>query len=540
MNDLIESDILVVGSGISGLLFTLHLTQNTNYTVSLVTKRSLTDTNTDWAQGGIASVLSPKDTFESHIEDTLTAGDGLCKPTVVKEVIENGPDQVRLLESLGVPFDKVNGEFELGKEGGHHERRVAHVKDFTGHAIQSTLTKRIRETKNVQIFENHMMIDLVTVSDKIAGAYVFDKEKKKVLRFQSKLTVLATGGAGKVFLYTSNPDTASGDGIAIAYRAGAIIRNMEFFQFHPTCLYHPYAKSFLISEALRGEGAILKTMDGDHFTPRYHDLADLAPRDIVARAIDSEMKKRGDDHVYLDISFKQKEFIQGHFPHIDSTLKEYGIDMTSEPIPVVPAAHYTMGGIASELNGKTNIAGLLAIGETTNTGLHGANRLASNSLLEGAVMAKNAFSYTKELLDKGIPEYTFSSWDEGTSVESDEAVFVTHAWDEIRRAMWNYVGIVRTDGRLLKAKKRLKLIKDEVQQYYWDYKVSSNLIELRNLIDVANLIIESALLRKESRGAHYRLDYPMHSPDVRDTLAHKILGVFLSEDIHIDEFSPKI
>ncbi len=533
-SQVIRSDVLVIGSGISGLIFTYRLRELSDYSINIITKRQIHESNTRYAQGGIAAVLDPSDNFEGHIQDTLDAGDGLCKLQVVREVVQYGPHIIKKLIELGVEFDRENGNLELGREGGHHHRRIAHVRDYTGKAVEEALVATIKKLDGVNIFENHTAIDLAIVDGKVAGAYVLNTENNEVYNFESKITVLATGGAGKAFLYTSNPDIASGDGISMAYRAGATIRNMEFVQFHPTCLYHPYAKSFLITEALRGEGAILKTISGTRFMPRYHEMAELAPRDKIALAIDKEMKRSGDDHVLLDITFKNPDFIKKRFPLVYSTLMKYGIDMTKTPIPVVPAAHYTVGGIVADLNGKTDIPYLLAVGEVTNTGLHGANRLASNSLLEGAVMGEKAAEYAFDLLEKGIGELSFPPWQTGDAVESDEGVIVTHAWDEIRRAMWNYVGVERTSKRLLRAKKRLKLIHDEIEEYYWNYKVTQPLLELRNLLTVAELIVESALFRKESRGSHYTKDYPEKDPVPRDTLIQKFLGVFPSKPINQD------
>ncbi len=528
-NHVVESDVLVIGSGISALTFTLNLAMNSKYTVNIVTKREIDECNTKYAQGGIAAVLDPEDDFHKHLTDTLVAGDGLCIPEVVEEIVRMGPAIIRQLQEWGVEFDAENGSLDLGREGGHHHRRIAHVRDYTGMAIESALVQQLKRLDSVDIYEHHTAIDLVIIEGKVAGAYVFNNKTGEVYNFQSKVTVLATGGAGKVFLYTSNPDVASGDGIAMAYRAGTTIRNMEFVQFHPTCLYHPYAKSFLITEALRGEGAILKTVSGDRFMQRYHTMGELAPRDKIALAIDAELKRTGDDFVLLDISFKDAEFIVDRFPLVYSTLQRYGIDMTKEPVPVVPAAHYTIGGIATDLNGQTDVKGLFAIGEASNTGLHGANRLASNSLLEGAVMGKKAAQAIIGMLDRGIDSYSFPHWIPGDAVESDEGVIVTHAWDEIRRAMWNYVGIERSTKRLIRAYKRLELIREEINEYYWNYKVTMPLLELRNLLDTAELIVLSALERKESRGSHYMKDFPKKSPEVRDTLIQKNLGVYLSK-----------
>lgn len=526
-----DSDILVVGSGISALIFALKIRELSKFSINIVTKREVMESNTRYAQGGIAAVLDPNDDFNGHINDTLVAGDGLCHPNVVQEVIQKGPNVVNKLLDLGVPFDRDNDDIALGREGGHHHRRIAHVRDYTGKAVEEALVRHVRTLEGVEIFENHTAIDLAIVDGKVAGAYVLDNGSCEVYNFQSKVTVLATGGAGKVFLYTSNPDIASGDGIAMAYRAGATIRNMEFIQFHPTCLYHPYAKSFLITEALRGEGAILKTIGGQRFMERYHEMKELAPRDVIALAIDQEMKRTGDDFVLLDISFKNPDFVIDRFPHVHSTLLKYGIDMTKEPIPVVPAAHYTIGGVRATLKGETDLPNLYVIGEAANTGLHGANRLASNSLLEGAVMGDNAAIEITEFLKRGANSLTFPPWMTGDAVEPDEGVIVTHAWDEIRRAMWNYVGVERTTKRLLRARKRLNLIRTEIEEYYWNYQVTQPLLELRNLLDNAQMIVDSAIFRKESRGAHFTKDYPSSNPIARDTLLQKTLGVFPSSPI---------
>ncbi len=526
-----NSDILVVGSGISALIFTLKVRELSKYSINIVTKREVAESNTRYAQGGIAAVLDPEDDFGGHIKDTLLAGDGLCHRDVVEEVVRKGPQIISQLAQFGVPFDRENGEIALGREGGHHHRRIAHVRDFTGRAVEEALVKNVQALDDVAIYENHTAIDLAIVDGKVTGAYVLDNQNCEVYNYQAKYTVLATGGAGKVFLYTSNPDIASGDGIAMAYRAGATIRNMEFTQFHPTCLYHPYAKSFLVTEALRGEAAILKTIDGRRFMVNYHEMAELAPRDVIALAIDQEMKRTGDDFVLLDISFKDPDFIADRFPHVHSTLLKYGIDMTKEPIPVVPAAHYTIGGVKATIKGETDLPHLYVIGEAANTGLHGANRLASNSLLEGAVMGENAAVQIVEKLKQGATILSFPPWMTGDAVESDEGVIVTHAWDEIRRAMWNYVGVERTTKRLLRAKKRLELIRHEIEEYYWNYQVTQPLLELRNLLDNAQMTVESAIFRKESRGAHFTKDYPFSDPIARDTLLQKKLGVFPSSPI---------
>ncbi|MHA2503096.1 MAG: L-aspartate oxidase [Candidatus Kariarchaeaceae archaeon] len=527
--DIITSDVLVIGSGIAGLLYTYNLVKQSDLSVNLITKRELVESNSRYAQGGVAAVLSPTDNFEAHVEDTLVAGAGLCRPERVREIISLGPDIIDQLTSIGVKFDIEDEAIALGREGGHHARRVAHVADATGQAIMDELVKTITELDHVRIFEHHTAVDLVTINNQTAGAYVLNNQTEEVLRFSSRMTVLATGGAGKIFLYTSNPDIASGDGHAMAYRAGATLANMEFIQFHPTLYYNPNFKTFLITEAIRGEGGILCGTTGNRFMEGVHELKELAPRDIVARAIDEEMKRSGADFVLLDISHKDAEFVKERFPSIYSTLLQQGLDMTKEPIPVVPAAHYTIGGVRVETNGKTDVNGLLAIGEVSHTGLHGANRLASNSLLEGAVMSLKAAEYTIETLKHSNGLYSFPPWEPGAAVAPDEAVIVSHNWDEVRRTMWSFVGIVRTTKRLLRALKRLEVLKEEVLEYYWSFHITPDIIELRNLIQISELVVESALFRKESRGAHFTQDYPRTSKYVRETLIQKNLGIFQSE-----------
>jgi L-aspartate oxidase len=509
-----QFDFLVLGSGIAGLCYALKVAPHGR--VAIVTKKNRAESNTNYAQGGIAAVTSKEDSVELHVRDTLEAGAGLCKEAVVRAIVEEGPARIAELIELGMHFSerevpRADGtrELDLGKEGGHSKRRILHAKDITGREVERALLAAVARQPKIEIFENHLAIDLVTSQklgyvgdDRCLGAYVLNKQTGEVETFVSANTLLATGGCGKVYLYTTNPDIATGDGVAMAYRAGAAVANMEFVQFHPTCLYHQKAKSFLITEAVRGEGGVLETVQGTEFMSHYHPLKSLAPRDIVARAIDSEMKKSGADHVLLDITHRPAKFIIERFPNIYQTCLEYGIDITKEPIPVVPAAHYQCGGVMTNLDGETEITGLYAVGEVACTGLHGANRLASNSLLEALVCAHRAATkVTSRAAPDGL-EVKVPDWHSGNAHNPDELVVVSHNWDEIRRAMWDYVGIVRTNKRLQRALKRITNIQEEIQEYYWDFIVTSDLLELRNIATVAEIIVKCALARPESRGLH--------------------------------------
>lgn len=511
-------DYLVLGSGVAGLFFALKAAKNGK--VAIITKKARADSNTNQAQGGIAAVTSKEDTFEMHIQDTLIAGAGLCDESVVRTIVTEGPSRIADLIAYGTPFTQrtipgTDGsrELDLGREGGHSKRRILHAGDITGHEVETTLLNAASQEKNIQFFEHHFAIDLILTADKkrCVGVYALDANTHKVTTFEGKHVILATGGCGKVYLYTTNPYIATGDGLAMAWRAGATISNMEFIQFHPTCFYDPKGGSFLISEAVRGEGAVLKNLDGSEFMQNYDPRLSLAPRDIVARAIDKEMKKNGTDHVCLDITHKSARFLMERFPNIYQHCYDRGVDMTKEPIPVVPAAHYQCGGVKTDINGRTSIPGLYAIGEVACTGLHGANRLASNSLLEAVVLAQRVADYTAnesvELTDFQIP-----AWQSGNAQNADELVVLNHNWDEIRRLMWDYVGIVRTTRRLQRAKTRIENIIEEIREYYWDFTVTKEILELRNIARVAWLIIESALSRKESRGLHFTLDYPNTDP----------------------------
>ena len=527
----IDTDFLIIGSGVAGLSLAIKVAEFGS--VAIITKKGVTDSNTNMAQGGIASVFGDLDSFDLHIKDTLASGDGLCNQEVVEMVVKNGPDRIRELIHMGVKFnlneknrsdnEPDGSDLDLGREGGHSQKRIVHAQDMTGREVENVLLSHVKKQKNITLFENHIAIDLITCStrmkrglitttheDYCCGAYALDRKKKQVKTFCSGITLLASGGAGKVYLYTSNPDIATGDGIAMGYRAGATIANLEFVQFHPTCLFHPEAKNFLISEAVRGEGGILIDSNGNPFMEKYDPLKDLACRDVVARAIDTELKMSGDDSVFLDISHKDSAFIKTRFPNLYEKCLSFGIDMTCEPVPVVPAAHYMCGGIVTDIFGRTDIQRLCAIGETACTGLHGANRLASNSLIEALVYAETAANQAVD----DLRALDFSSapvpspWDETGTTDSDEVIMVSHNWDEIRRLMWNYVGIVRSDKRLARAKRRIENIQHEILEYYWDFKVTPDLIELRNIAIVAELIIKCAMHRKESRGLHYNIKYP--------------------------------
>ncbi len=519
-----QYDVLVIGSGAAGLTLALSLAKQAR--VAVLSKNALTEGSTWHAQGGIAAVLDNQDSIDAHVADTLIAGAGLCHEEAVRFTVERSKSAIEWLIQQGVNFTKEHDgtDYHLTKEGGHSHRRIIHSADATGQAVHSTLIEQVQQQHNIDLFEHHIAVNLISQADvdssrlRCTGAYVLDSKQDKVNVFQAKVVVLATGGASKVYLYSSNPDGASGDGIAMAWRAGCRIANMEFNQFHPTCLYHPNAKNFLITEALRGEGAYLRLPNGERFMTRFDERAELAPRDIVARAIDHEIKRLGCDCVYLDISHKSEEFISEHFPTVKARCLEFGIDITKQPIPVVPAAHYTCGGVLVDKKGHTDLFNLYAIGETSFTGLHGANRMASNSLLECIVYAQSAAEdILSKLANINSPDIS-QPWDASRVRNSDEDVVISHNWDELRRFMWDYVGIVRTHKRLERATHRIKLLQKEIAEYYSNYKISSDLIELRNLATVAELIIRSAHERKESRGLHYSLDYPNKSPVARDTV----------------------
>ena len=506
-------DVVIVGSGLAGLTAALQLAPT--HRVAVLTKRRLNDGASAWAQGGIAAVMDASDTFDNHVQDTLVAGAGLCDMEATQMVVEHAPEAIRWLQSLGVPFSMEGDELHLTREGGHSHRRIVHATDATGAAVQDTLIERVRRTPGITLFEHHMLVDVITdrklkqAGNQCHGVYALDETTGEVITFSAPHTILATGGAGKVYLYTTNPDTATGDGIAAAWRAGCRVANMEFIQFHPTCLYHPHAKSFLITEAVRGEGGHLllpQSAGGGRFMPQHDPREELAPRDVVARAIDFEMKKHGAECVYLDISHKSPAFLEAHFPNIKARCLELGIDITTDPIPVVPAAHYTCGGVVTDLHGRTDLAGLYAVGETTCTGLHGANRLASNSLLECMVFASATVKAIATSPARERP--TLPAWDDSRVTDPDEMVVITHNWHELRRFMWDYVGIVRTTKRLERAAHRITLLQREIHEFYAQFQVTRDLLELRNLVQVADLIVMSALMRRESRGLHYSRDFP--------------------------------
>jgi L-aspartate oxidase len=527
-------DYVVVGSGIAGLTFALKAAGKGS--VAIVTKKSRADSNTAWAQGGIACVTSSEDSPALHISDTLVAGDGLCEEEVVRCVVNEGPERIAELVSLGMHFDERmtaggNREPDLGREGGHSRRRILHSRDATGFEIEKTLLSAIAAHPGITVMENHMAVDLITTGklgyatqDSCVGLYVLDEVTGEVETLRTDVTVLATGGCGRVYLYTTNPDIATGDGVAMAWRAGAAIANMEFMQFHPTCLYHPKAKSFLITEAVRGEGGILTDGERKRFMEKYDERLELAPRDIVARAIDAEMKRTGKPCVYLDISHKPASFIRERFPTIHETCLGLGIDITARPIPVVPAAHYQCGGVKTDLDGESTLRGLYAVGEAACTGLHGANRLASNSLLEALVMAHRAEISASRNHHRQAMGIVLPEWRPGKVSDVDEMVVIYHNWDEIRRLMWDYVGIVRTDKRLQRAATRLRNLQTEISEFYWNFKITADLLELRNLATTASLIVDCAMSRKESRGLHYTLDHPGHD-DIRflkDTVVRRV------------------
>ncbi len=516
----LQFDFVIVGSGIAGLSFALKAAKSGS--VAVITKKAKAESNTAWAQGGIATVTDETDSFEAHVQDTLTAGAGLCDEEVVRGIVREGPARISELIQLGVQFDQqMNGLPDLTREGGHSARRILHARDATGREIERALLDAVANEPRITLLENHMAVDLITLrkvgissmQNRAIGVYVLDEASGEVIGVRSDRIVLATGGCGKVYLYTTNPNIATGDGVAMAWRAGARIANMEFIQFHPTCLFHPEARSFLISEAVRGEGGRLIDRDGREFMQKYDARGALAPRDIVARSIDAEMKRTGAPCVFVDISHQPADFVRAHFPTIHNRCLEYGLDITKQPIPVVPAAHYQCGGVLTDETGETSLPGLFAIGEVACTGLHGANRLASNSLLEAVVLAHRAATKLSQWKPPSAPSLPdLPGWISGDAHDVDELVVIYHNWDEIRRLMWDYVGIVRTDKRLQRAAARLRNLAAEVQEFYWNFKVNTDLLELRNLVAVASLIVDCALLRKESRGLHFTLDHPMSDP----------------------------
>jgi L-aspartate oxidase len=524
---MIETDYLVIGSGIAGLYFALHASE-AGERVVIVTKRAPEESNTNYAQGGVASVLDPSDTFEAHIADTLRVGDGLCHPNIVEITVREGPTQIAaLIDRYGVEFDRdAGGQLDLTREGGHSARRIAHARDLTGRELERALLRAVAERGDrIRVLRDSMCVDLLTMAkyggpDAVFGAYVLDQVHGQVDVVVARATILASGGCGKTYLYTTNPDVATGDGVAMAYRVGAAVANMEFIQFHPTCLYHPQAKSFLISEALRGEGGVLKLRDGTPFMDKYHVMKSLAPRDVVARAIDAELKRTGDDYVTLDMTHLDPAFVEQRFPNIFARCMQYGIDMRHRPIPVVPAAHYQCGGVLVDDRGRTTMRNLYAVGEVACTGLHGACRLASNSLLEALVFARRVSEDARSA--RAERPSGIAGWAPGAAAPSEEAVVVTQNWDEIRRLMWNYVGIVRTDKRLERARRRIELIREEIREYYWNFLVTGDLLELRNLALCAHLVIESARRRRESRGLHYNVDHPERDDRyLRDTVLRR-------------------
>lgn len=522
-----DADFLVIGSGLAGLLFALKASRHGR--VVLITKGELGESNSRYAQGGVATVWDDSDRFDAHIEDTLVAGAGLCRQDAVRFVVENGPARIQELIDWGVRFTRDQADYDLTREGGHSHRRILHAKDQTGAEIIRALVEAIRKHPQIEIRERAMAVDLITASwlarrngtaeqfpDRVVGAYVLDLDSGEIRACPARVVALCTGGAGKVYRFTSNPPVATGDGLAMAWRAGAEMANMEFVQFHPTCLYHPQAKSFLISEALRGEGGILRNEQGDRFMGRYDERLELAPRDIVARAIDAEIKRLGSDCVFLHMDHLEPAFLRDHFPAIHARCLGLGIDITTDPIPVVPACHYFCGGVRVDLDGESTIRNLYVVGESSCTGLHGANRLASNSLLEAAVFAHSAVASASERLDAELAE--LPPWDTGEAIPPDELVVIKHTWAEIRQFMWDYVGIVRSTRRLKRARHRIQLVKEEIRTYYWEYELSGDIIELRNLADVADLVVECALRRRESRGLHYTLDHLESDPRwIRDT-----------------------
>ncbi len=513
----VDCDYLVVGSGIAGLMSAIHLSALGR--VLIVTKKERAESNTNYAQGGIACVMTSEDSFEAHVNDTLVAGDGLCDEAVVRRIVSAGPPRIEELERMGVSFNEHGageGRYDLGREGGHTQRRVLHAGDITGRRVEEVLLEQVQASSNVTVFEQCMVIDLITTGwlglpgeNRVVGAYALNRETCEILAIRSPYVILASGGGGKVYLYTSNPDIATGDGVALAWRAGAPVKNMEFIQFHPTCLYHPDAKSFLISEAVRGEGAKLVNRHGVSFMEKYDARGALAPRDSVARAIDAEMKRTGEPCVYLDIRHQPEAFLLQRFPTIYATCLKYGINMARDLVPVVPAAHYFCGGVAAGVDGATALPGLFACGEVSCTGLHGANRLASNSLLEAIVCAYELAQRLRDMpAARSFPEVHLPDWKSGDAVSSDEEVVVEHNWNEVRTCMWDYVGIVRSSKRLARAERRIRNVRQEIREYYWQYVVTPDILELRNIADVAALIIRSAQLRHESRGLHYTLDFP--------------------------------